>query len=53
VSALGVASLIGGFVAPMVNPLPPNAVAIPLLIGAGAFLHMAAQIILHYYQGKE
>lgn len=52
-NGVGIAGLIGAFVAPMVNPASPEPISLLLLFGAGVLLHMAAQQVLRYYRGKE
>lgn len=52
-SGVSVASFIGALVAPLVNSTPPGGWAIPMLIASGVILHVAAHLVLRYYQGKE
>lgn len=52
-NGLAIACLVGAFVAPFVNATPPRIAALFLLSLFGLFLHMAAQIVVGYYRGKD
>lgn len=52
-NSVAAACAIGGFVAPLINPVPPSGLAVPILFGAAVLLHMAAHAAFRYYRGKE
>jgi hypothetical protein len=52
-NGLAIACFVGAFVAPLVNPAPPQALAIASLLTFGAALHLAAHAILRYFREKE
>lgn len=52
-NGVSIVCLIGGFVAPLVNAVPPKLAVIPLLFIASFIMHMAAHEVLRYYRGKE
>ncbi len=52
-NGVSIACLIGGFVAPLINPVPPKLAVIPMLFVASFIMHVAAHEVLRYYRGKE
>lgn len=52
-NAIAVASLIGAFVAPLVNVAPPAPAAVGFLIVSGVVVHLVGQLTLRYIARKD
>lgn len=50
-NGIGIASVVGAFIAPLVNALPGQAMW--ALFTMGLTLHVAGQLCLRYYVGKD